>query len=114
MAFRSAFLAVAFHASIASLVFACNSPADDALGADEPLTGSIADAKACAVRDGYRAADLSAFQHISASQLPASVTGQRLLRPGMSVVVDVDTKLQAVADRGETFAAQAGGFVRTR
>jgi membrane fusion protein (multidrug efflux system) len=46
--------------------------------------------------------------------LPASVTGQRLLRPGMSVVVDVDTKYQAVADRGETFAAQAGGLTRTR
>ncbi len=41
-------------------------------------------------------------------RLPASVTAQRLLRPGMSVVVDVDTKPQAVAERSLTsFAAQA-------
>jgi membrane fusion protein (multidrug efflux system) len=41
-------------------------------------------------------------------KLPASVTAQRLLRPGMSVVVDVDTKPRAVAERAVTsFAAQA-------
>jgi membrane fusion protein (multidrug efflux system) len=41
--------------------------------------------------------------------LPADVTAQRLLRPGMSVVVSVDTKSSrtTAADRGLSFAAQA-------
>jgi membrane fusion protein (multidrug efflux system) len=43
--------------------------------------------------------------------LPASVTSQRLLRPGMSVVVGVNTKATAVAGNGVglSFAAQATG-----
>jgi multidrug resistance efflux pump len=41
-------------------------------------------------------------------RLPAAVTDQRLLRPGMSVVVDVNTKPQAaVADNGSW--STAGG-----
>jgi membrane fusion protein (multidrug efflux system) len=41
--------------------------------------------------------------------LPADVTAQRLLRPGMSVVVNVNTKASqtAAADSGLSFAAQA-------
>ena len=41
--------------------------------------------------------------------LPADVTAQRLLRPGMSVVVSVNTKASqtAAADSGLSFAAQA-------
>jgi membrane fusion protein, multidrug efflux system len=41
--------------------------------------------------------------------LPADVTMQRLLRPGMSVVVNVNTKASqtAAADSGLSFAAQA-------
>jgi membrane fusion protein (multidrug efflux system) len=38
-------------------------------------------------------------------QLPAGVTAQRLLRPGMSVVVSVNTKPQAVAGRANAVAA---------
>ncbi|MCK9918690.1 HlyD family secretion protein [Microbacteriaceae bacterium K1510] len=47
-------------------------------------------------------------------QLPVDVAAKRLLRPGMSVVVDVNTKANAsVAARGDlTFAAQASGRVR--
>ncbi len=47
-------------------------------------------------------------------RLPADVTAKRLLRPGMSVVVNVDTKaLQSVAEgNGLTFAAQASGRAR--
>lgn len=46
--------------------------------------------------------------------LPADVTAQRLLRPGMSVVVNVDTKgASSVAENdGLTFAAQAAGRTR--
>jgi len=41
-------------------------------------------------------------------RLPAEVTGQRLLRPGMSVVVAVNTKPTSVADNGGSwFAADA-------
>jgi membrane fusion protein, multidrug efflux system len=39
--------------------------------------------------------------------LPADVTEQRLLRPGMSVVVNVDTKPQSVADNRGWFDANA-------
>jgi membrane fusion protein (multidrug efflux system) len=43
--------------------------------------------------------------------LPADVTAQRLLRPGMSVVVSVNTKTTATASNGTalSFAAQAAG-----
>jgi membrane fusion protein (multidrug efflux system) len=47
--------------------------------------------------------------------LPANVTGQRLLRPGMSVVVGVNTKSNsATADSGQTFAAQAAGAAEAK
>ena len=39
--------------------------------------------------------------------VPASVTAQRLLRPGMSVVVSVDTKSSRLAAAGLTSAAEA-------
>ncbi|AXK83513.1 HlyD family efflux transporter periplasmic adaptor subunit [Pseudolabrys taiwanensis] len=47
-------------------------------------------------------------------QLPPDVAAKRLLRPGMSVVVDVNTKANtSVAAHGDmTFAAQAAGRVR--
>ncbi|HVZ53713.1 MAG TPA: HlyD family secretion protein [Pseudolabrys sp.] len=48
-------------------------------------------------------------------RLPAEVTAQRLLRPGMSVVVDVDTKPTALAKGpAPSFAAQAAGFETIR
>jgi len=40
-------------------------------------------------------------------RLPADVTDKRLLRPGMSVVVNVNTKPAAVASNALSFAAQA-------
>ncbi len=41
-------------------------------------------------------------------RLPVSITDQRLLRPGMSVIVDVNTKpQQAVADNSTWFSANA-------
>jgi membrane fusion protein (multidrug efflux system) len=47
--------------------------------------------------------------------LPADVTTQRLLRPGMSVVVGVNTKSQTVAGGGAlSFAAQAAGIPKVR
>lgn len=44
-------------------------------------------------------------------RLPAAVTDERVLRPGMSVVVSVNTKPAATADTGAalSFAAQAAG-----
>jgi membrane fusion protein (multidrug efflux system) len=48
--------------------------------------------------------------------LPPEVTAQRLLRPGMSVVVSVNTKSTRTAsiDRGLSFAAQAAGRENVR
>ena len=40
---------------------------------DEDITGSLLNAQACAVRDGYLAAPLSAFTNVSRSELPAPV-----------------------------------------
>jgi membrane fusion protein, multidrug efflux system len=40
-------------------------------------------------------------------RLPAGVTDQRLLRPGMSVIVNVNTKPQSFADSGSWFSAAA-------
>lgn len=47
--------------------------------------------------------------------LPSEVTAQRLLRPGMSVVVDVNTKPATVANGpASSFAAQAAGLETIR
>ena len=49
-------------------------------------------------------------------RLPADVTAERLLRPGMSVVVSVNTKPTQSASSGSalSFAAQAAGRERVR
>jgi membrane fusion protein (multidrug efflux system) len=46
-------------------------------------------------------------------RLPATVTEQRLLRPGMSVVVSVNTKPTALASNPLSFAAQAAEPVKS-
>jgi len=47
-------------------------------------------------------------------RLPADVTDKRLLRPGMSVVVNVNTKPAAVASNALSFAAQAAESTTNR
>jgi membrane fusion protein (multidrug efflux system) len=47
-------------------------------------------------------------------RLPADVTDKRLLRPGMSVVVNVNTKPAAVASNALSFAAQAAESTANR
>jgi membrane fusion protein (multidrug efflux system) len=47
-------------------------------------------------------------------RLPADVTDKRLLRPGMSVVVNVNTKPTAVASNALSFAAQAADELHNR
>jgi membrane fusion protein (multidrug efflux system) len=47
-------------------------------------------------------------------RLPAGVTDQRLLRPGMSVVVNVNTKPQSFADSGSWFSAAAAEAAKSQ
>ena len=58
-------------AAIASFAVACSTASPhDAASSDDALTGSLANAKACAVRDAYAAAQLSAFQTAAKTELP--------------------------------------------
>jgi membrane fusion protein (multidrug efflux system) len=47
-------------------------------------------------------------------RLPEAVTSKRLLRPGMSVVVNVNTKEQQEANARQSFAAQTSGSHSSR
>jgi hypothetical protein len=58
-------------AAIASFAIACSTSAsEDAASSDDALSGSLAGAKACAVRDAYAAAELSAFKSAAKTELP--------------------------------------------
>jgi hypothetical protein len=63
-------LFLVLNAAIASFAFACTAPADDSASSDDAITGSLASAKACAVRDAYTAAELSAFKTAAKTELP--------------------------------------------
>lgn len=57
-------------AAIASFAIACSaSSSDGASSSDEALSGSLSSAKACAVRDAYAAAELSAFKSAAKTEL---------------------------------------------
>lgn len=58
-------------AAIASFAIACTSSStEDSASSDDALTGSLANAKACAVKDAYAAAQLSAFKTAAKTELP--------------------------------------------
>ena len=79
--------------------FACSSTTpDDAVGSDDALTGSLADAKACAVRDAYAAAQLSAFQSAAKTELP-----------GVDPSISTQLSKFDVKDVGRVFVVEQSG-----
>lgn len=74
MNLRHRFLLLGFNVAVAGLAFACTAPTDGAGSSANDITGSLANAKACAVQDSYEAAQLSAFQNATKSDLPSTIT----------------------------------------
>jgi hypothetical protein len=85
-------------AAIAAFAIACSTSAsDDAASSNDALSGSLASAKACAVRDAYAAAELSAFKSAAKTELPG------VQQSGSSSLSKFDVK-----DVGNVFVVEDG------
>lgn len=75
MSLRHRFLlSLASTSAVAALAFGCTAPSDGTGSSANDISGSLSNAKACAVQDGYEAAPLSAFQNVTKADLPTSIT----------------------------------------
>jgi hypothetical protein len=97
--------AFAVAAVLAGGVIACGSSDDAADGSGEALSGSLADARACAVRDAYERAQLSDIANLADADLPPGVRSQVAVADGGAPAIDALGKLR-VAGVGDVYTSR--------
>lgn len=92
-------------------VTACAGSSDNGDASQENLTGSLADARACAIRAAYEKADLNAFPVLGASDVPSSVPTASAVALSKLDVAQVGVVYVVEDMRGTSFFAGSGSLL---
>jgi hypothetical protein len=87
---------------------ACAASSDKAETSQEDLSGSLASARACAIRAAYEAADLDAFPVISKSEVPPSIATTSAVALSKLVVEHVGVVYVVEDTHGTSFYSHEG------
>jgi hypothetical protein len=91
---RKRTFALVAAAILGGAMMACAGSGDAVDGSSAAISGSLADARACAVRDAYEGAELSDIANLGFDDLPAGVRSQLAVGDGGEMAFDALGKLR--------------------